>query len=203
MRPNSNKTQDKKVQIQIFPFTKKHIKYAQMKHLHPSTTVITHPELQDDLWHFPPVCGSTLGKAATVRQRDGTHPPAAKRQALRDDVNAKNLEDLLRRQLLLGHILGVGQVERLVPWRAVRALFPADGGGHLSTSAARGKTRDGAMPQHCRAALLLHHIQEAQVNVRRPVSRAAIVFLVFRGALLAEPPSPTYPWVTSLLSITL
>lgn len=106
-----------------------------------------------------------LGKAATVRQRDGTHPPAAERQALRDDVNAKNLEDLLRRQLLLGHILGVGQVERLVPWRDVRALFPADGGGHLSTSADRGKTRDGAMPQHCRAALLLHHIQEAQVNV--------------------------------------
>lgn len=133
---------------------------------------------------FSPICGSRLGKAATVRQRDGTHPPAAKRQALRDDVNAKNLEDLLRRQLLLGHILGVGQVERLVPWRDVRALFPADGGGHLSTSAGRGKTRDGAMPQHCRAALLLHHIQEAQVNV---ASRYRSSVSSFRGPSLLNP----------------
>lgn len=134
----------------------------------------------------------------------GTHPSAAKRQTLCDDVNAKNLENLLRGQLFLGDILGVGQVERLVPWRNERSLFPTEGSWHLSPSAGRRKSRDRAMPQHCRAVLLLYHIQEPEVNVRCLLSWAVMVSSFRRriDALLAEPPHLS-THVASLLSITL
>lgn len=65
----------------------------------------------------------------------GTHPPAAERQTLRDDVDAKNLENLLRRQRFLGGILGVGRAERRVLRRTRRRLLPADGSWHLSPGA--------------------------------------------------------------------
>lgn len=61
-----------------------------------------------------------------------THPSATERQTLSYDVDAEYPEDLLRRQRLLGHLLGIGQLQCLALWRSLRCLLLAGGLGHFS-----------------------------------------------------------------------
>lgn len=78
-----------------------------------------------------------------------THPSATEGQTLSYDVDAEDLEDFLRGQRLLGHLLGISQPQCMALRQSLGCLLLAWGLGHFFPRAGWWETGNRAMPQHC------------------------------------------------------
>lgn len=80
-------------------------------------------------------CSETEAETHDQPDTSRTHPSAAERQILSNNVDAEYLEHFMRGYLLLGDVLGVGQLERLLLRLDVPSLLlPRGGIWHLSAS---------------------------------------------------------------------